>query len=140
MTTPALIPYEQWVSNVLRDAYESDEDQPEFGTFTIKCDSCNGTGIIICDHCSGNGEFECKTCDGIGIDEDGDTCEICNGDGGSECFICDGKKKFKCNECDGTGIVIPDEYEYYYIRESDYEKQKKRDLQRWAEYLDKVTK
>lgn len=140
MNTPALISYEQWASNVLRDAYESDEDQPEFGVFTIECESCNGTGIIVCDHCSGNGEFECKTCDGTGIDEDGDRCEICNGDGSSECFICDGKKKFTCNSCDGTGIVIPDEYEYYAISKDDYEEQKKRDLERWAAYLEKVTK
>ena len=140
MNIPSFIPYKEWVSNVLRDAYESDEEQPEFGVFTCECDSCCGTGKITCHHCSGKGEFECKTCDGIGIYEDGDTCEICNGEGGSECFICDGKKVFKCAICDGTGVVIPNEYEYYNISQHDYESQKQHDLNQWMKYLETVTK
>lgn len=80
------------------------------GSGSVRCTSCNGTGVIEnrCPACEGSGgcrRIQCRSCFGRGKDEIiGNTCFECGGSGYSYayCGNCNGsgKKVSICMECD----------------------------------------
>jgi RecJ-like exonuclease len=78
-----------------------DEEESEWGTGEMECQSCSGTGKIL---------IKCPWCKGIGAIEKTITkeCPTCEGEGQvlGECGMCDGRGESLtgniCHHCGGT--------------------------------------